>query len=76
MDYGFPTMESLDLDLLLEANMGFQDVYLGDDVLRDMIPAANGHFAKEQEWKLLVDKRKLWSVGQIMGSTVTKISKQ
>lgn len=48
LDYGFPTMESLDLDLLLEANMGFQDVYLGDDVLRDMIPAANGHFAKEQ----------------------------
>ena len=48
MDYGFPTMDSIDLELLSEANMGFQDVYLGDSVLREMIPAANGHFAKQQ----------------------------
>jgi hypothetical protein len=27
--------------------MGFEDVFLGDAVLREMIPAANGHFAKE-----------------------------
>jgi len=48
LDYGFPTMDSLDLELLSDANMGFQDVYLGDEVLIDMIPAANGHFAKQQ----------------------------
>lgn len=48
LDYGFPTMESLDLELLNDANMGFQDVYLGDAVLREMIPAANGYFAKQQ----------------------------
>lgn len=47
LDYGFPTIESLDLNLLAEARMGFEDVFLGDAVLREMIPAANGHFAKE-----------------------------
>lgn len=47
LDYGFPTIESLDLNLLAEARMGFEDVFLGDAVLREMIPASNGHFAKE-----------------------------
>jgi len=48
LDFGFPTVESIDLKMLQEANMGFSDVYLGDSVLRAMIPAANGHFAKQQ----------------------------
>ena len=48
LDYGFPTMDSLDLELLSAADMGFEDVLLGDAVLREMIPAANGYFAKEQ----------------------------
>ena len=48
LDYGFPTVESIDLKMLQEADMGFSDVYLGDAVIRAMIPAANGHFAKQQ----------------------------
>ena len=45
INFGFPTMESLDLELLNEANMGFQDVLLGDSVLREMIPALRGYQA-------------------------------
>ena len=36
---GFPTMESIDLELLSDALMGFQDVRLGDPVRREMMKA-------------------------------------
>ena len=45
MDYGFPTMESLDLELLSDANMGFEDVVIGTPVMREMIPAVRGYQA-------------------------------
>ena len=45
MDYGFPTMDSIDLEMLSEANMGFQDVLLGDAVLMEMVPAYLGYNA-------------------------------
>jgi hypothetical protein len=48
MDYGFPTMESLDLELLSEANMGFEDVVIGTPVLREMLPARNGYLAGDE----------------------------
>ena len=59
MDYGFPTMESLDLELLSDANMGFEDVLLGDAVLREMIPALRGLAAGDSatpEQKAAIDK--------------------
>lgn len=59
MDYGFPTMESLDLELLSEANMGFEDVILGDAVLREMIPALRGMAAGDEatpEQKSAIEK--------------------
>ena len=42
LDYGFPTVDSIDLEMLSDANMGFGDVLLGDSVLRSMIPALRG----------------------------------
>ena len=48
MDYGFPTMDSIDLELLSEANMGFQDVLLGDAVLMEMVPAYLGYNAGDE----------------------------
>jgi hypothetical protein len=48
MDYGFPTMESLDLELLSDANMGFEDVVIGTPVLREMLPARNGYLAGDE----------------------------
>lgn len=45
MDYGFPTMDSLDLELLSDADMGFEDVVIGTPVLREMLPARNGYLA-------------------------------
>ena len=42
LDYGFPTVDSIDLEMLSDANMGFGDVVLGDSVLRSMIPALRG----------------------------------
>ena len=57
LDYGFPTVDSLDLEMLSDANMGFQDVYLGDSVLRDMIPAANGYFAKTQNMEVTKEQQ-------------------
>jgi hypothetical protein len=59
MDYGFPTMESLDLELLSEADMGFEDVLLGDAVLREMIPALRGMAAGDEatsEQKVAIEK--------------------
>ena len=59
MDYGFPTMESLDLELLSDANMGFEDVLLGDAVLREMIPALRGMAAGDDatpEQKASIEK--------------------
>ena len=53
MDYGFPTMDSLDLELLSDADMGFEDVLLGDAVMREMLPAFRGYQAKQ----LLEDSR-------------------
>ena len=53
MDYGFPTMDSLDLELLSDADMGFEDVILGDAVIREMLPAFRGYQAKQ----LLEDSR-------------------
>jgi hypothetical protein len=48
MDYGFPTMESLDLELLSDADMGFEDVVIGTPVLREMLPARNGYLAGDE----------------------------
>jgi hypothetical protein len=48
MDYGFPTMESLDLELLSDADMGFEDVVIGMPVLREMIPAVRGYEAGDE----------------------------
>ncbi len=45
MDYGFPSMDSIDLELLSDANMGFQDVLLGDSVIMEMVPAYLGYNA-------------------------------
>ena len=45
LDYGFPTMDSIDLELLSDANMGFQDVLLGDAVLVELVPAYMGYNA-------------------------------
>ena len=59
MDYGFPTMESFDLEVLSEANMGFEDVLLGDAVLREMIPAYLGYRAGDDatpEQKKAIEK--------------------
>ena len=39
LDYGFPTVDSIDLEMLSDANMGFGDVVLGDSVLRSMLSA-------------------------------------
>ena len=47
LDFGFPTMESFDVELLNDANMGFEDVLLGEPVLREMLPAYRGYQAKQ-----------------------------
>jgi hypothetical protein len=49
LDYGFPTMDSIDLEMLSDADMGFSDVLLGDNVLRSMIPALRGLSVSEDE---------------------------
>ncbi len=49
LDYGFPTVDSIDLEMLNDANMGFGDVLLGDNVLRSMIPALRGLSVSEDE---------------------------
>lgn len=49
LDYGFPTVDSIDLEMLRDANMGFSDVLLGDNVLRSMIPALRGLSVSEGE---------------------------
>jgi len=49
LDYGFPTVGSIDLEMLNDANMGFGDVLLGDNVLRSMIPALRGLSVSEEE---------------------------
>jgi hypothetical protein len=49
LDYGFPTVDSIDLEMLNDANMGFADVLLGDNVLRSMIPALRGLSVSEGE---------------------------
>ena len=49
LDYGFPTVDSIDLEMLGEAHMGFGDVLLGDNVLRSMIPALRGLSVSEEE---------------------------
>jgi hypothetical protein len=52
-------MESLDLELLSEADMGFEDVLLGDAVLREMIPALRGMAAGDEatsEQKVAIEK--------------------
>ena len=49
LDYGFPTVDSIDLEMLRDANMGFSDVLLGDNVLRSMIPALRGLSVSEDE---------------------------
>lgn len=60
LNFGFPTMESLDLELLNEANMGFQDVLLGDSVLRKMIPALRGYQAGESATAEQKDSMRMW----------------
>ena len=42
-------MDSIDLEMLRDANMGFSDVLLGDNVLRSMIPALRGLSVSESE---------------------------
>ena len=49
LDYGFPTVDSIDLEMLRDANMGFSDVLLGDNVIRSMIPALRGLSVSESE---------------------------
>jgi hypothetical protein len=49
LDYGFPTVDSIDLEMLRDANMGFSDVLLGDNVLRSMLPALRGLSVSESE---------------------------
>jgi hypothetical protein len=49
LDYGFPTVDSIDLKMLNDADMGFADVLLGDNVLRSMIPALRGLSVSEDE---------------------------
>jgi hypothetical protein len=49
LDYGFPTVDSIDLEMLNDADMGFADVLLGDNVLRSMIPALRGLSVSEDE---------------------------
>jgi hypothetical protein len=59
LSFGFPTMESLDLQMLSEANMGFEDVLLGDSVIREMIPALRGIEAGDEatpEQKAAIEK--------------------
>lgn len=45
LNYGFPTTDSIDLEMLSDAGMGFSDVLLGDSVIRDMVPAFRGYQA-------------------------------
>jgi len=49
LDYGFPTVDSIDLEMLSDADMGFADVLLGDNVIRSMIPALRGLSVSEGE---------------------------
>jgi len=49
LDYGFPTVDSIDLEMLRDADMGFSDVLLGDNVIRSMIPALRGLSVSESE---------------------------
>ena len=61
LDYGFPTMDSIDLEMLSDANMGFNDVLLGDNVLRSMIPALEGlSVSKEERTPEQSEAIKLW----------------
>ena len=61
LDYGFPTVDSIDLEMLSDANMGFNDVLLGDNVLRSMIPALEGlSVSKEERTPEQSEAIKLW----------------
>lgn len=61
LDYGFPTVDSIDIEMLSDANMGFADVLLGDNVLRSMIPALKGLAAGDDATPEQRTAIELWS---------------